>query len=318
MRAIVIEKFGDPGVLEMREVERPKPGPGELLVWVIAASVNPVDAKIRATGSWAKRALPTVLGSDASGVVEELGPGAKGFEVGDEVYFAAELTGDVHGTYAEYTTVPAAIVARKPRKLTHLDAAAVPLAGGTAWEAVVRRLRLQVGQTILIHGGAGGVGSFAVQIAAACGAKVIATASAGNLETLRDLGAHVAVDYHKEDPTEVALRETGGVGVDAVLDLVGGDLTPKSCPAVRPFGRMAFILGPKGDLSEAYRRNLELHGVRLMREGRRLEELSAAIDIGKLRPLVEEVMPLDRVADAHRRLDSGHGRGKIVLEVAAR
>lgn len=315
MRAMVIDRFGPPEEFHLREVERPKPGPGELLVRLMAAGVNPVDAKIRASGYWAQLPLPVILGSDAAGVVEMQGPGATGFREGDEVYFTGELTANPHGTYAEYAVVKADIVAPKPPSLSFVEAAAVPLAGGTAWEAIVRRLRVQLGQTVLIHGGSGGVGSFAVQMAAACGARVIATASAKHQETLRQLGAHVAVDYAKEDPAEVALRETGGRGVDAMFDLVGGEITPKSLPAVRPFGRIAFILGPKGDLTEAYRRNLELHGVFLTRERRRLEEMSAAIQQGKFKPLVDEVLPLAKVADAHRRLDSGHGRGKVVLEI---
>ncbi|HWV39561.1 MAG TPA: zinc-dependent alcohol dehydrogenase family protein [Vulgatibacter sp.] len=317
MRAMVIDRYGPPEEFHLREVERPKPGHGELLVRVVAAAVNPVDAKIRASGYWAKLPLPVILGSDAAGVVEMVGPGARDFREGDEVFFTGELTGEGrHGTYAEYTVVKEDIVGPKPPSLSFVEAAAVPLAGGTAWEAIVRRLRVQLGQTVLIHGGAGGVGSFAVQMAAASGARVIATASAKNQATLRELGANVAVDYAAEDPAEVALRETGGRGVDAVFDLVGGEVTPKSLPAVRPYGRVAFILGPKGDLSEAYHRNLELHGVFIQRERRRLEEMSAAIEQGRFEPLVDQVLPLERVADAHRRLDTGHGRGKVVLEIA--
>lgn len=316
MRAMVIDRFGDPGVLQLRDIEKPQAGPGELLVRIVASGTNPVDAKIRAAGTWAGIPLPAVLGYDASGVVEAVGPGVTDFAPGDEVYYTPEIFGNRHGSYAEYEPVPASIVAKKPKNLSHVEAAAVPLAGGTAWDAIVRRLRVRVGETVLIHGGAGGVGSFAVQLAVAAGARVIATASKANLETLRMLGAHVAVDYASEDPFAVALRETGGAGVDAVLDTVGGDLVARSCPVTRPFGRLAFILGPHGDFSAASFRNLDLHGIFLQREGRRLREMAVVLERGGMKPLVETVLPLEQVAKAHERLDSGHGRGKIVLEVS--
>ena len=315
MRAMVITRFGGPEVFEQRELPDPKPGPGELLVRVFASGTNPVDAKLRANGSWAKLQPPCVLGYDASGVVEAVGPGVGDFKSGDEVFYTPEIFGNPLGTYAELNVVPAAIVARKPRGLSHVQAAAVPLAGGTAYEAVVRRLRLQVGQSILIHGGAGGVGSFAVQIARAAGAKVIATAGPDHQQTLRELGAHVAVDYRKQDVVEIALKETGGRGVDAMFDVVGGDNVARSLGAVRAFGQIATILGPKGDLGPLSPKNLTLHGIFLTRERERLEALAALCDSGAVKPVVAEELPLDPVGRAHERLDSGHGRGKIVLRI---
>lgn len=316
MRAMVISKFGGPEVFEMREVERPAPGPEEVLVRVIASGTNPVDAKLRANGSWAGITPPVILGSDVSGVVEEVGPGTTGFEVGDEVYYTPEIFGNQYGSYAEYNAVPASIVAKKPTALSHSEAAAVPLAGGTAWEAIIRRLQVRVGETVLIHGGAGGVGSFAVQIAKAAGARVLATAGPSNQETLKKLGADVAIDYQREDFAGTALRETDGAGVDAVFDTVGGDLVVKSLTATRPFGRLASILGVKGDLTPAYIRNQTLYGVFLTRERRRLEEMAHLLQRGQMRPLIEEVLPLEEVGKAHERLGSGHGRGKVVLQVS--
>ncbi len=316
MRAVVIDGFGSPDVLQLRDVQRPSPGPGELLVRVIASGTNPVDAKVRAAGSWAGISFPAVIGYDASGMVEAVGPGAGDFRPGDEVYFTPEIFGNVHGTYAEYAIVQAAIVAPKPKSLSHVEAATVPLAGGTAYEAIVRRLQVRPGETVLIHGGAGGVGSFAVQIAKAAGARVIATASAANLDTLRDLGVDAAIDYRKYDPFEAAMQATDGAGVDAVFDTVGGDLTPRSVPITRPFGRIAFILGFQGDLGMASGRNLTLHGIFLMRERQRLLEMTRLIEQKKMRPVIGEVLPLDEVRNAHERLDSGHGRGKVILEVA--
>jgi NADPH2:quinone reductase len=315
MRAMVIGSFGGTEVFEQRELPRPAPGPGEILVRVMASGTNPVDAKVRAQGAWARIAPPAVLGYEAAGVVEELGAGVDDFKPGDEVFYTAEIFGNARGTYAEYNVVAARIVARKPRRLDFARAAAIPLAGGTAYEAVVERLALRPGETVLIHGGAGGVGSFAVQLAREAGARVLATASAGNLETLRRLGAAVAIDYNREDPTEVALRETDGRGVDAVLDTVGGELTARSVGAVREYGRLAAILTPRGDLGIFSLKNLTLHGIFLGRDRRRLEALARLVDRYQLEPLVDQVIPLAEVARAHHRLDSGHGRGKMVLDV---
>lgn len=317
MRAIVIDRFGGPEVLEQREVDRPRPGPGELLVRVVCAGTNPVDAKLRQNAGWAGLTPPLVLGYDASGVVEEVGPGATGFSPGHEVYYMDEIFGNPLGTYAEYNAVSARIVAHKPPSLSHEQAAAVPLAGGTAWEAIVRRMNVRPGETVLIHGGAGGVGSFAVQFARAAGARVLATASARNQEVLRELGADVAIDYGAEDFAEVALRETGGRGVDATFDTVGGDLIKRSLPATRPFGRLACILTPEGTLGGLSSRNQTLHGIFVMREADRLREMAAVIQQGRCRPLIGEVIPLEEVRRAHERLDSGHGTGKVVLRVSA-
>ena len=286
-----------------------------MLVRVIASGTNPVDAKLRQDGSWAGLQPPVIIGYDASGVIEQVGPGVTEFKSGDEVFYTPELFQNPHGTYAELALVGANIIARKPPSLSHEEAAAVPLAGGTAWDALVRRMQIRVGETVLIHGGAGGVGSFAVQIAKAAGARVIATSGPDNLETLRKLGADVVINYRSEDPAQVALRETNGQGVDAVFDTAGQNV-PASIPATRPGGRMATILGFSGDISAFYPRNLTLHGVFLTRERRRLEEMTVLIENKQLRPLVERVLPLEQVAEAHRQLDSGHGRGKLVLSVS--
>lgn len=313
---MVLPRFGGPESFELRDVPRPVPGPGEVLVRVIASGTNPVEAKLRQNGSWAGLTPPVVLGYDVSGVVEVIGPGVRDLAVGDEVFYTPEIFGNPSGSYAEYNVAPAAIVAKKPVRLDHVQAAAVPLAGGTAYEAVVRRLAVRPGETLLVHGGAGGVGSFAIQVARACGARVIATAGPENQQLLRRLGAHVCVDYRREDPAEVCLRETRGRGVDAVFSTVGGETVANSLRATRPFGRLATILGVTGDLSGLYARNQALHGVFLTRERGRLEELARMIDMEQLTPVVDRVLPLEQVGEAHRRLDTGHGQGKIVLRVA--
>ncbi|WP_163993574.1 zinc-dependent alcohol dehydrogenase family protein [Pyxidicoccus caerfyrddinensis] len=314
MRAMVLPRFGGPELFEVRDVPTPTPGPGQVLVRVIASGTNPVDAKLRQDGTWAGLQPPAVIGYDASGVVEQVGPGVTDFKAGDEVFYTPEIFGNPHGTYAEFNLVSASIIAKKPPSLSHEEAAAVPLAGGTAWDALVRRMQLRVGETVLIHGGAGGVGSFAVQIAKALGARVLATSGPDNLETLRKLGADVVINYRSEDPAQIALRETGGQGVDAVFDTAGKNMIP-SLPATRPGGRLATILGFSGDVSAFYPRNLTLHGVFLTRERRRLEEMTVLLERKQMKPLVERVLPLEKVGDAHRILDSGHGRGKLVLTV---
>lgn len=316
MKAMVISRFGGPDVFEKREIERSEPVAGELLVRVVCSGTNPVDAKLRQNGTWARLKPPVVLGYDVSGVVETMGPGVTGFEPGDDVYYTPEIFDNPSGSYAEYNVVPTSIVAKKPKNLSHEEAAAVPLAGGTAWEAIVRRLQVRPGETVLIHGGAGGVGSFAVQFAKAAGARVLATAGKANQQTLRDLGADIAIDYSREDFTAAALRETGGVGVDAAFDTAGGDLISRTIPATRAFGRLACILAPSGTLDGISFRNQTLFGIFLMREARRLKEIAALIEQGKVRPLMDQVLPLEDVRKAHERLDTGHGRGKIVLRVS--
>ena len=317
MRAMVTPQFGGPNLFEERDVEKPHPGPGEVLVRVVAAGTNPVDAKFRAAGGSIGLEAPIVLGADISGVVEEVGAGVTDLAPGDEVYYTPEVFGSrSNGAYAEYHAAKADIVANKPAPLSHEEAAAVPLAGGTAYEAIVRRLAVRVGETVLIHGGAGGVGSFAVQIARSAGARVIATAGPDNQETLGELGAHVAVDYTRAGVADVALEETGGAGVDAVFDCVGGGTVVESIPATRPFGRLATILGAQGDLTPLYVNNQTLHGVLLLRERARLDEMSLMLERGQMRPLVDEVLDLNRVGEAHERLDSGHGRGKVVLRAS--
>lgn len=315
MRAAVLDRFGDPSVFRIEDVEPPSPGGGEVLVRVHASGTNPVDAKIRQAGEWAQIPLPAVIGYDASGTVEEVGPGVDDLAVGDEVWLSPEIFGNRHGSYAEYLVARAPIVARKPAALTHEQAAAVPLAGGTAWEAIVRRLQLRPGDSVLIHAGAGGVGSFAVQFAKAAGARVLATAGPSGQATLRDLGADVALDYRADDVFAAAAEENGGAGVDAVLDAVGGDTIARSVEVTRPFGRLATILGAQGDLTQAYLKNQTLHGVFLTRERARLDEMAPLFERGQVTPLVDDVRPLDDIASVHERLDSGHGRGKVVLRI---
>jgi NADPH2:quinone reductase len=237
------------------------------------------------------------------------------FKVGDAVFFTPEIFGNPHGSYAEYTVAPASIVAHKPANLSHVEAAGIPLAGGTAWEAIVRRLNVRPGETVLVHGGAGGVGSFAIQFAKAAGARVIATASKANHPALHELGADETIDYRDANAAEQIMEATGGHGVDTSFDTAGGNVSISTL-VTRPFGRIATILPPDGDLSALYTKNQILFGTFLTREGARLREMTPLFERGQAKVVIDTVLPLEEVSKAHERLDSGHGRGKIILQVA--
>jgi NADPH2:quinone reductase len=317
MRAVVISRFGAPDVLELREVPDPIPGPREVRVAVHAAAVNPVDATNRADGSWAGLRLPAILGSDFSGVVDAIGADVSEWSRGDAVFGAAPFRHGQQGTYAELHLADARTIARKPANLSHVEAAAVPLAGGTAHTLIDRRLRVEPGERVLIHGAGGGVGLFAVQLVAAAGASPIALASRRHHERLLQLGAAAAIDYNDHDALATA-REHAGGAFDAVVDLVGGACLSSSLSWIRERGRAATIVELQGDLDLALDRNITLHGVLLDRADRSLfAELCAMIEAGQLTPVVSSVLPLGQVAEAHRLLEAGHVQGKIVLAIDA-
>ncbi len=311
----MIERGGGPEVLSVRDIPREEPGPGELRVRVGASGINRVEAKIRADPASRGVPLPAVLGYEAAGWVDALGPGVEGFRLGERVFYAAEFLGTSRGTHAEYHVVRADIVGPAPAGLTLAEAAAVPLAGGTAWEAVVRRLKVRPGETALLLGAAGAVGTFAVQFAQLSGASVVAVAGEGNLEFLRSLGADRAVDYRHEDVVAAVLDATAGRGADVVLDLVGGSSLATAIGAVRDFGRLATVVGISGDYAKFYAKNLSLHGILLTRERERLEEMRPVLESGRLR-LPITTYPMEEIRRVHEQLDSGHAHGKSVLTVA--
>jgi NADPH:quinone reductase len=320
MRAVVYERFGGPEVLELRDWPRPEPAAGQLLVAVHAAGVNPVDGQNRADGTWARIEPPVIPGYDFSGVVEEVGDGAEGWAVGDEVFGALPVRatrpdGHAAGSYAEYVAVDAGIVARKPERLSHTEAAAMTVAGCTAHESL-RRLRLELGEWLLICGAGGGVGTLAVQLGARAEARVIAIASARHHELLSELGAEACVDYTVEDVGEAVERIAGEV--DALADFVGGETLARMLPLVRERGRAVEIAGIEGDIEELIDRNQELHGVLFNPANPEpLREVAGALESGGLRPVVSDVLPLAEAVEAHRRIESGHQQGKLVLEVGA-
>lgn len=313
MRAVVQHAFGGPEVLQVEEVARPEPLPTEVLVRVHAAGINPVDWKTR-EGRGMAGVLgdpPFILGWDVSGVVEEVGFGVTHLEPGDEVYGMPWFP-RAAGGYAEYVTAPSRQFVRKPANLSHEQAAAVPLAALTAWQALVDAADVRPGQRVLIHAAAGGVGHFAVQLAKHLGAHVTGTASAGRHEWLARLGADELVDYHAvrfEDVVE---------DIDVVIDLVGGDTSLRSLDVLRPGGIVVAI--PSGVAPElgaaATSRGLRTSAFLVEPDGPALAKIAELVDAGEVRAEVEKVFPLDQVAQAHAHGESNRTRGKLVLRVA--
>jgi NADPH:quinone reductase-like Zn-dependent oxidoreductase len=309
MKAIRIHQYGGPEVLRYEEAPRPEPGDGEALVRVHAAGVNPIDWKARAGYlSHIAYRLPLIPGWDFSGTVESLGPGAGDVTPGQEMHGRADITRN--GTYAEYVVVRAKDLVRKPRSIDHLHAAAVPIAGLTAWQALVEpgAMGLQKGQTVLILGAAGSVGTLAVQIARWRGARVIATGSTRNGAFLRELGADVFVDYTR-DRLEESVRD-----VDGVLDTIGGETQASALQVLKRGGVLVSIVGaPPAEATRAS----GVKGVGLVAQNRTedLEELARLIDAGQLRPIVTEILPLAQARRAHELSQAGHVRGKIVLQI---
>ncbi|GLV53677.1 NADPH:quinone oxidoreductase [Dictyobacter sp. S3.2.2.5] len=314
MKAMIIKDFGGPEVFAEQELAKPTPEADEVLVRVYASSINPVDYKIRQSGSWAGVKPPAVIGYDVSGVVEQVGSAVKDFKVGDEVYYTPEIPGR-GGSYAEYHVAREAIVAHKPKNLSHIEAACVPLAGGTAWDALITRAQLKVGETVLIHGGTGGVGSMAVQIARAAGAYVYTTCSAKNAELAKRLGAHRVIDYKTENFVDIISRETGGQGVDVVFDTVGGETVANSIPATKMYGRIVSVVDIAGNTYMGFMKNITLHYLFLQRERYKLDYLRNLIERGQLKPIVAQTLPLSQVAQAQRLLEQGGIAGKIAIQV---
>ncbi|GAB7191883.1 NADP-dependent oxidoreductase [Kineococcus sp. NUM-3379] len=317
MRALVQDSLGGPEVLREADVPRPEPLPTEVLVRVVSAGVNPVDAKTREGGGMAGvlGEPPFVLGWDVSGVVEQVGFGVHTLAVGDEVYGMPWFPRQA-GAYAQYVTAPSRHFARKPRTLGHDAAAALPLAGLTAWQVLVDAAHVQPGQHVLVHAAAGGVGHLAVQIAKHLGARVTGTARADKHDWLRSLGADDVVDYTAQ-PFEQAVRDVDVV-VDLVPDTGGGRGTgARSLDVLRPGGLLVAVPGGVApELAEQARaRGLRTSAFLVEPDGAALTRLAELVDAGHLRVEVEDVLPLAQAAEAHRRIASGRTRGKLVLSV---
>jgi NADPH:quinone reductase-like Zn-dependent oxidoreductase len=314
MKAVRIHEYGGPEVLHYEDAPIPATGEGEVLIRVHAAGVNPVDWKVRQgyLRNTVPYKLPMIPGWDVSGTVEAVGGGNGDLRVGDEVYARPDISRD--GSYAELVAVRAKEVARKPRTLGHVHAAAVPLVALTAWQALFEApapyssIGLKKGQTILIHGAAGGVGSVAVQLAKWRGARVIGTASAGNESFLRELGVDVFVDYSRQPFEEVVQN------VDAVLDTIGGDVQQRSWKVLKPGGVLLSIVGrPSEELARAA--GARAAYVFAQPLAAQLTEIARLIDSKALRPVLADVLPLSQARRAHELSQSGHVHGKLVLNV---
>lgn len=309
MKAIVVREFGGPEVLKLEDVARPEPKENEILVKVIAAGVNPVDAYVR-QGMFAKRGLdnrPAIIGSDIAGVVEKAGTNIKNFKPGDAVYCYLAVTRG--GAYAEFAIAKESETALKPKNINFGEAAAVPLAGTTAWQALVDTANIDKGQTVLIHGGSGGVGTFAVQIAKARGAKVIATASTDHQELLKRLGVDQPIDYTKTKFEDVVKD------VDLVLNCVRADALSHSYRVVKK-GGMIVSITDEPDQNECAKYGITCSRMGAHPDAKALEELTKLIEAGKVKPIVSQTFPLAEASKAHQEIETHHTAGKIVLKVA--
>jgi NADPH:quinone reductase-like Zn-dependent oxidoreductase len=307
MKAIVVHEYGGPEVLKYEEAPRPEPKENEVLVRVIACGVNPADPLI-VSGRMAKEFgthLPLIPGYDVAGVVEKTGAKITKLKVGDGVYGYA-LFG---GGWAEHAVLAENEAALKPKSITYADAAAVPLAALTAWQALIDTAKVSAGQTVLIHGGSGGVGSFAIQIAKARGARVIATASTANQDLLKQLGADVTIDYTKTKFEDVAKE------VDVVLDPVGHDTLARSYAIVKKGGIIATLVA-RCDQAQLERYGIRGASIAVKPDAKELAEITKLIDEKKIKPIVTEVVPLNEAVKANEQAATHHTRGKIVLKIA--
>jgi NADPH:quinone reductase-like Zn-dependent oxidoreductase len=305
MKAVYIEKFGGPEVLKYGDLPDPSAGPGQIVIDTHAASVNGADWKVRA-GHYGQGTFPLILGRDFSGVISAVGADVADLRAGDEVFGVLEAGRE--GTFAGKITVGAAVVAKKPGALSYVDAAALALTGLTAIRSIEDALKLKAGETILIQGGAGGVASFAIQLAKYLGARVITTASAGNLDYVRGLGADEAIDYNAADFTKVVKD------CDAVFETVGGDVATRSFAVLKPGGRAAFIAsGPQAP--KPTRDDVTALRPAVARARAPLERIVALYQAGAVRPPDVTVYSLSDAVKALRVSEARHFKGKLVFKV---
>lgn len=308
MKAVYIERYGGRETLQFGELPMPELGPNDVLIRERAAAVNPVDWKIR-EGYLQKRrqyTFPLILGWDVAGVIEAIGEHVHHFRVGDEVFARPDI--NRNGTYAQYVAVDESLVAKKPKNITFEEAASIPLAGLTAWQSLREIAQVSPGQKVLVHGGAGGVGIYAIQLAKIFGAYVATTCRADNAEFVRSYGADEVIDYRTQAFDELLS------GYDVVFDTLGGEVQQRSFRVLKKGGILVSIVSPPDEnLASRY-------GVRgayffLEPDGEKLAQIGKLVEEGKLRPVVGAVFPLSEVAKAHELSESHHARGKIVLQI---
>ncbi len=331
MKAILMQQAGAADLLHYStEVARPEIKEAhELLIEIKAAGVNPIDTKLRANGTYHPDKMPAILGCDGSGKVIAVGTAVERFKPGDEVYyFYGGIGGDEQGNYAEYNVINEAYVAHKPGIITHVEAAAIPLALITAWEALHHKANIQPGQTVLIHAGAGGVGHLAIQLAKIAGCRVITTVSSdAKAELVHDLGADEVIRYDQSDFAEQCMALTGGQGVDVVFDTVGGPTFEASFDALKPNGHLVTLLQPADnvDWKTARLKNLTtslelmlspaLYNWQAARQQQTqiLTHCAKLFDDKQLKILVQKELPLEQATEAHRLIEKGGMAGKVVL-----
>ena len=308
MKAVRIHSYGGREVLQYEDAPRPTPGENEVLIRNYATSVNPFDIAARSgyLDGYFHYTLPLILGTDVSGVIEELGAGVTGFAPGDEVYARAGVIRD--GAYAEFVVVPSSDVAMKPKSVDHFHAAALPHVTLTAWQALIEVAKLTKGQKVLIHAAAGGVGHIAVQLSKSLGATTIGTASV-NIDRLQEIEADETIDYSMH-AFEDSVRD-----VDVVLDLVGGDTQQRSWAVMRPGGILVATVQPPSE-ETAVAHGVRQHFVQTAPPiGRVLTEVAAMVDAGTLKPIVSAVLPLHEIQKAHEMVEGRHTHGKVVIQV---
>lgn len=328
MKAILMSEAGGPEVLALQEVEEPGiVSPSTIKVRLHAAGINPIDTKLRARGHFGGSGKAVILGCDGAGEVIETGTGVSRFKPGDRVWFCHGGLGHEPGNYAEYQLLDETIARAMPATLDHVQAAAAPLVLITAWEALFDQGRLEAGQSVLIHAGAGGVGHVAIQLAKAKGARVITTVSnQTKADFVRGLGADEVILYPEQDFVQAALDLTQGQGADLVLDTVGPEVFARSQACTAHYGSLVTLLDPgPASLKEARNRNLKLAFTLMLtpmlanlpkaraHQGFILDECAQLVDQGKLRIEVGLELPLAEAARAHRLIEEGHTQGKIVL-----
>ncbi|MCB2426450.1 zinc-dependent alcohol dehydrogenase family protein [Methylophaga pinxianii] len=323
MKAIVLTKFGGTDSFELQDVPIPEVDVGELLVRVVATAINPLDYQIRRGDYPEYVPLPAIIGHDVSGVVEKVGLGVTDFKVGDEVFYTPKIFGPKGGSYAEYNVVPESLVTHKPSNLSHEEAASTTLVGGTAWEALVSRAKLSPAESVLIHGGAGGVGSIAIQLAKVMGATVYTTCRSNDFDFVRQLGADHAIDYTSKNYIEEIASLTGNKGVNVVFDTIGGQTLSQSPHVLSDAGRVVTIvdLETPQNLVAAWGVNAEYHFVFTRQNRGKLQALKTLLENGRIRPIIGASFSLTQIPEAHTTLERGvvNGErlnGKVVISVS--